>query len=95
MQSWCVLLYYGLLIVLTIFLRFVAFIRWWSSFILSLMLTYIVIIFTAPEVTTENEETSDLIFMFLLLLLAILSPILIFIYVASQSIIDQVERVCY
>jgi len=95
MAPWCVLLYYSLLLILTLFIRYVICIRWWSSFILALVVTYLVIIFTGPELSDSNDQQAmDLIYMFLLYLLAILSPILIFIYVASQAFYDQIMRVC-
>lgn len=92
-QAWVVILYYVLLLVLTLFFRYIVKIRWWSSFILSLTLTYVVIIFTGPDWGNEHG-TVDMIFLVLLLILAIFAPILIFIYVAVQAFDDLVSKQC-
>ena len=95
MQSWLVLLYYAILAILVVFNYYVLTIRWWSAFNLALIITFLVIVVTAPEWTGETTQTADVIFLFLMVILAVLSPIFIFIYVVSQTLQDQIWKECY
>ena len=93
-QSWLVLLYYALLAILCVFVYYVLGITWWSSFNLALLVTFVVLVFTTPEVTQAPGKTADAVFLFLVALLAFAAPVFLFIYVVSQALQDQVERVC-
>lgn len=95
MQSWLVLLYYAMLALLCVFIYYVLGITWWSSFNLALLLTFVVIMFTTPELTgTPSGQTADAVFLFLMALLAFAAPVFLFVYVVSQALQDQVDRVC-
>jgi hypothetical protein len=94
MQSWLVLLYYAMLVLLCVFIYYVLGITWWSSFNLSLLLTFVVIMFTTPEFSQSPGQTTDAVFLFLMVLLAFAAPVFLFVYIVSQSLQDQVERVC-
>jgi hypothetical protein len=94
MQSWLVLLYYAMLALLSVFIYYVLGITWWSSFNLSLLLTFVVIVFTTPELNQGPGQTADAVFLFLLALLAFVAPVFLFVYVVSQALQDQVDRVC-
>lgn len=95
MESWIVLLYYALLALLCVFVYFVLGVTWWSSFNLSLLITFVVLVSTTPEFTQASGKSADVVFMFLLALLAFAAPVFLFIYVVSQALQDQVERVCF
>ena len=94
MPSWLVLLYYALLALLCVFIYYVLGITWWSSFNLSLLLTFVVIVATTPEITQAPGQTADAVFLFLLALLAFAAPVFLFVYIVSQALQDQVDRVC-
>lgn len=94
MQAWLVLLYYALLVILCVFSYYVLSIRWWSAFNMSLLITFVVIVFTAPEWVAESSATVDVIFLFLLTVLTVFAPVFVFIYVLSQALMDQVGQVC-
>lgn len=94
MQSWLVLLYYAMLALLCVFIYYVLGITWWSSFNLALLITFVVIVFTTPEISQAPGQTTDAIFLFLMALLAFAAPVFLFIYVVSQALQDQVDRVC-
>jgi hypothetical protein len=95
MQSWLVLLYYAMLALLCVFIYYVLGITWWSSFNLSLLLVFVTIVFTTPEISLAPGQTSDAVFLFLLALLAFAAPFFIFVYVVSQALQDQVDRTCF
>ena len=95
MQAWLVLLYYALLVILCVFCYYILSIRWWSAFNLSLLITFVVIVVTAPEWVAESNEPVDVIFLFLLTVLPVFAPVFVFIYVVSQALLDQVDQVCY
>lgn len=94
MQAWLVILYYALLAICLVFNYYVLTIKWWSSFNLALLVTFIVILLTAPD-WEETNTTADGIFLVLMVLLAVASPIVLFIYVVSQALQDQIWVTCY
>jgi len=86
-QSLVVLTYYAMLGVLCVFIYYAFGITWWSSFNLSLLITFIVIVFTAPE--QDTSKTTDAVFLFLLLLIAFAAPVFLFVYIVSQALQDK------
>lgn len=94
MQSWLVLLYYAMLAFLCIFTYYVLGITWWSSFNLSLLLVFVTLVFTTPEISLAPGQTADAVLLFLLALLAFAAPIFLFVYVISQALQDQADRFC-
>ena len=93
MQGWFVLILYAIIGIICIFTRFVILLRWWSSFVLALVIVYIIIICVTPEISSSNESI-DVFYEFLYLLLTIASPILFIIYIASQAFLDRIDKVC-
>jgi hypothetical protein len=93
-QSWFVGLYYVILIVLTFAFRFIINLTWWSAFVLSLLITLIVIIFTGPDWYSNTNDTFDIICLCLLIILVVLEPIILSIYIIVNCLVDRNDRVC-
>jgi hypothetical protein len=52
-------------------------------------------IFLSPEISDSTDQPSDILYIFLLLLLAIAGPIIILIFTIYKCFEDQIQRVCY
>ena len=92
-NTWLVALYYILLLLLCVGFRYAIDLRWWPSFILSLLITFIVIVFTGPD-WTGSKNAFDMLCLILLLILVVLAPILLAVYIVAETLQDRNDRIC-